>query len=191
MKVFFNQLKTLQHNNISSALNFSHKLVLEVGASMPGGSLKISDYYENGDLCFISDNKSDTSLQLKENEKFFSNEEFVDRLAQAIVNACKISVEKIKEAKINKKEEEKLTDLTLLVPGVVTGKNTFGMNNLKTPEGNSLQNINIFDIENRVKEKALKDKIQVIDNFSITTLQDTIGASIYLAGQLLKSSNQV
>src|SRR3989339_1719160 len=133
--------------NNFKAISFGHKLVIDIGASDPRGTIKILDQLENGDSFtkkgYINDSR----------KGFVSEKQFINRLTEIITGICKEA-----QTKINK---EKLTSIELFMPGPILNNCALLLANLRKRDGNSLTDVNLAEIINKLKEKSEKEDIRL------------------------------
>ncbi|MDD3012446.1 MAG: hypothetical protein PHC34_01940 [Candidatus Gastranaerophilales bacterium] len=155
-------------------ISFKHRLILDIGASDPRGSVKILAQTDDGkDLfeqrgSFLNDNING----------FSSSENFIDQLSKVITNASKRAVSVIKEKGLDK-EEKKLNSLALFLPGPIMDEEAIIIANLKTTDGKSLTNVDLSKLPNKLKEN--NKNIEVADNLKFIPTKDLGGTGIGIA----------
>lgn len=164
-----------KYDNIS----FTSKIAIDIGASNSRGTAKISAALENGDQVNLNKG-SDTSpvkktFLINRRGGFESEKEFTDAVASQVINTCK---------EINKVKKEPLTSAEIFVPGPVMFKHILLIANLRKKDGNSLNNINIKEIEKKIIEKAKQEKVDIDKKFKLKVVKDLTGTGVAIAEKL-------
>jgi|GEM_PF-5494788 len=165
---------TVQNNENKNNISFKHRLILDIGASDPRGSVKILAQTDDGQDLF----EQRGSFLNDTVDGFSSSDNFIDQLSKVIISASKRAVNTIKEKGLNN-EEKKLNGLALFLPGPIMDDEAIIIANLKTTDGKSLTNVDLSKLENKLKEN---DKsIEVADNLKFIPTKDLGGTGIGIA----------
>jgi len=178
------------NNTIGRTLNnsippsFKHKVAFDIGASQPDGSLKVRVFSEKGnELLYLSDSLN-AKFQLNKRDKYLDKDEFVDALTDAFIRTEEEVIKIINEnSKKFGKNEKIVTGFVALVPGLINNNTITQMTNIKTKEGESLQDIKGDDIKRLIRDKVGlrgKDDITFGKDFNVKLFQDLTGGAVYL-----------
>lgn len=178
-----NNIKNYNCNKYTYAPAFKHKIILDIGASNPRGSLKITAQTDDGkDIytksgVFVNDTASG----------FESSEDF----AQKVMNVVKDTYSKVqdicKEQNL-KPGEEKLSGVGIFVPGTVLGDKIAFIPNLKDKQGESLINVDFSEYKNELINSPAAETGMAIkpENFKFIVTKDLGGAGLGIAKILAK-----
>lgn len=154
-------------------LAFKHRLIVDVGASDPRGSIKILAQTDDGKDIFTR-----TGYVNDKTNGFTSEKSFIEKITQIVLDSSKEAAEKAKQMGIGK-EEEKLTGLTLFLPGPIIEDEAIIMANLRKKDGNSLTNVDLSQIEANLKNNTAGVKID--NDFKFIPTKDLGGTGIGIA----------
>ena len=174
---------------IDSNTTFQHKILMDIGASNPKGTLKIAVIKDSGELIFKENSYLNNTVR-----GFDDEDDFVKKLYDVAKNTHKEILEKDKKGEIHlSKDDKKLSGVAIFVPGTtyaVKGKSNIiaFMPNLKTKKGKPLLNIDFSDYKKDFSEKRLKnDGINIDkDKFKFVVTKDLGGAGVALAQIMAK-----
>lgn len=163
--------------------SFKHKIILDIGASNPRGSLKISAKTDDGkDIftksgVFVNDTPSG----------FESSEDFVKKVSAVIYDTYN-SVQEVCKTQYLGKGEEKLSGVGIFVPGTVVGDKIAFIPNLKDKEGNSLENVDFEKYHDYLVNKFSFETGMDVNsrNFNFVVTKDLGGAGLGIAKILAK-----
>lgn len=163
--------------------SFKHKIILDVGASNPRGSLKISAKTDDGKDIFTKSGVyvNDTS------SGFESSEDFVNKIS-AVIKDTYDKVQEISKTEHFAPGEEKLSGVGIFVPGTVRGDKVAFMPNLKDKKGNSLENVDFSDYKKFLTDKFSFETGMDVNNkdFKFIVTKDLGGAGLGIAKILAK-----
>lgn len=138
------------YRNNSSVPAFKHKIILDIGASNPRGSLKILALTDDGEKLY-----DERDIYVKKNpDGFRSSEDFATRVINIIKNAHKKAIEVCTERGLPE-EEKKLSDVVVFVPGTTIGDRIAFLPNLTDKNKISLLNVDFSSFkEDLISEKT-------------------------------------
>ena len=184
LKVKKMKILPVSHNTKqnSAVPSFKHKIVLDIGASNPRGSLKISAKTDDGkDIytksgVFVNDTPSG----------FNSSEDFVEKVS-LIIKDTYDKVQKICKEKNLPEGEEKLSGIGVFVPGTVVGDKIAFIPNLKDKKDVSLTDVDFSEYKNDLINTPEKTGIDLSeDGFKFVVTKDLGGAGLGIAKILSK-----
>lgn len=182
---------TFNYKNNTKAPAFKHKIILDIGASSPRGSLKVLVTDDEGNDIF----KKTGSYVNNTPNGFESPQDFTEKVIEIIKNthqeAQSVILQGIESGKY-KAGEEKLTDIGIFVPGTTMGDSIAFMPNLKDKEEKSLKNVDFSNFKKSLLTKAATETgIEINkDNFGFVVTKDLGGAGIGIA-QILAQRNEL
>ncbi len=189
-------------NNIGASTPFGHKILIDIGASNPKGTMKcrvISDdgrtlYKTNG---FLNDTTEGFEKRPDKNGKLDDGQQaFISKIDDVILAAHQHVTDPKKRDKnfpgfsqVPKfeKTDHQLSGVTVFVPGTTytnmkDDKVAF-IPNLKDTEGNSITNIDFHEYEEEIKNGGVRSEGLDInkDKFEMVVTKDLGGAGLALA----------
>ncbi len=178
------KISAINNNCKNNTLNpsFKHKIVLDIGASNPRGSLKVSAKTDDGQDIYTKSGLyvNDTS------SGFTSPEDFVNKLS-AIIKDTYDKVQVICSGEDFKKGEEKLSGVGIFVPGTVLGDKIAFIPNLKDKQGDSLKNVDFTQYKEDLTSSPDKTGMEINnDKFKFVVTKDLGGAGLGIAKILAK-----
>ncbi len=167
--------------------SFKHRIILDIGASNPKGSLKITAQTDDGKDIYTRSGEfvNDTP------DGFESSEDFATKVMQVV----KSTHNYVKDLCANgtfKPGEEKLSGIGIFVPGTVLGDKIAFIPNLKDKNGESLKNVDFSEIKKDIITKKTEETgIEANpDNFRFVVTKDLGGAGLGIA-KILAKRNQL
>lgn len=163
-------------------VGFTHKIILDVGASNPKGSLKVKIQKDNGEDIYER-----TGMYLNStSEGFESSEDFIKKIEEVVKTFHSIAREIIAEDKTASRGEKELTGVGIFVPGTTIGDKIAFMPNLKDKAGNSLKDIDFSTYEKELKTQSTKQSGLEVNKskFDLVVTKDLGGAGLALAKTL-------
>ena len=162
--------------------SFKHRIVLDIGASNPRGSLKISAQTDDGkDIytksgVFVNDTASG----------FESSEDFVTKVT-AVIKDTYDKVQKMVTEKGLPESEKKLSGVGVFVPGTVLGDKIAFIPNLKDKNDKSLLDADFSEFKNKLINSPEETGIELNDDkFKFVVTKDLGGAGLGIAKILAK-----
>jgi len=165
-------------------VSFGHKMIIDIGASDPRGTVKLLSTTDNDSVLFNNNG-------FLSNKNFESEKDFIDTVSKYIVNACKQAEAKVEELKkagnpnVSDKDQE-LSNLAILVPGPVVNNKIALIANIKTSNGQSMQDVETMKIFNALINQAQKEHINISRDINYVVAKDLLGTGISLASILAK-----
>lgn len=199
-------------NNFSANSNkkntaFKNKLIFDIGASDPRGSLKILVQDNDGkDLFEYKGFLNSSTKGFKNNDDFIkkvANAVDVDHLIKSDIKSLKLKLQnenlsKSEAEKINaktnelkekrnilknqSKEDKKITGFALLLPGTIKGHVALFMANLRKTDKASLTDVKLDDIISEVKKN---ENVEFAENFKFVPCKDLAGTGIGITRKIV------
>ncbi len=175
------------NNNLTNSVAFKHKIIIDIGASNPRGTLKIKAQSDDGRDIFkkngyVNDN----------NNGFEDKNDFINKLHTQIKQVHE-QIKNDKSVPLTKDDRENLSGIVMFVPGVTgnDGENSIieFMPNLRDKNGNSLQNIKMKEYNEFLKTKKSGVSVNK-DNFKLVATKDLGGAGLAIMKRL-KNKNML
>ena len=181
-------------NGINTNINntFGHKIIIDIGASNPKGTMKVLAQTDDGQDIYKKSGYVNTTV-----DGFTDNDAFIKRIAHHVKQAHKKVRDLDNKGIINlSANDRKLSGVAIFVPGttMVKGKkDTIAfMPNLKDKNGNSLVDIDFSEYEKRLKTLP-KEETGVHVNkskFEFMATKDLGGAGLSIA-KILSSRGEL
>ncbi|OGI17405.1 MAG: hypothetical protein A2287_01245 [Candidatus Melainabacteria bacterium RIFOXYA12_FULL_32_12] len=194
MNIYNYRFPSLQKTN-NLNISFGHKIAMDFGASDPRGTAKITSQLENNDVLNL--NKDEKLYIINQKNGFESANHLISGVTELAINTAKEALENIKRANNNTKlapNEEELTSVDMFFPGPVIGEEDPDTHiitnkialiaNYRDKDGESLENININDIEKALREKAEIAGIPLSQNFKLRVFKDLAGTGMAISEKL-------
>ena len=174
---------------VDNSTSFQHKILIDIGASNPKGTLKVAAISDSGELLLKENSYLNNTVRGFDNEA-----DFVNKLYNVVKNTHRRILWKEENREISlSKQDKKLSGVVIFVPGTtyaIGGKSSVVafMPNLKTKEGKPLLNINFDDYKKPLAKEAMKTSWLNIDkdNFKFVVTKDLGGAGVALAQIMAK-----
>jgi len=184
-------------NNINPRASFGHKIIIDIGASNPKGTMKALVKSESGEVIYKTDGTLNTTSRGFSCYDTYTRtydegqSDFISKLHDVIKNVHDEVVEKEKNGEIQfeSTRDSKLTGVAVFVPGT-----TFTMckddriafiPNLKNAYGDTLENIDFKAYEKAIK--AGDDRtvsFNVSDDFELEVTKDLGGTGLGIAKKM-------
>ncbi len=181
-------------NEVQNSPAFQHKIFLDIGASNPKGTLKITAVTDYGKQIL---KESGPNSYVNNTVKGFENaKDFVDKVAKIIKRTYNRVLLKNKSGECPLSvEDQLLSGVAVFVPGTTyaaKGKhNTIAfMPNLRTKEGVALTNVDFTEYENQLR-KLSKEETGIAINpktFDLVVTKDLGGTGAALAQMMAKKN---
>lgn len=156
-------------------VSFRQKIILDIGASDPRGSLKVLAQTDDG-----RDLYKKTGMYLNSTQDGFkSNQDFIDRIKQVVEETQKTVQQICKDQNLPEKEQ-KLSGLAVFVPGTTMGDRIAFMPNLRDKQNNSLKGVDFTDYKNELISGNVGFDVNK-DEFKFVVTKDLGGAGIGIA----------
>lgn len=183
----------MQVSKIQSGLTFQHKILIDIGASNPKGTLKISAITDSGKQILRERKNSYLNDTV---DGFVDSKDFIEKIAHVIKRTYNRVLLKDQSGVFPLSAEDKLlSGVTVFVPGTTNTMN--GRNNgiafipnLRDKNNSSLTNISFAEYEKSLielpaEETGIKVNKEV---FSMVVTKDLGGAGVALAKMLAKKN---
>ena len=166
--------------------SFKHKIILDIGASKPRGTLKITATTDDGKTVIYS--KSDEYVN-DTSSGFESSEDFAEKVMKVIKDTHAKVKNLCKEQNLPA-GEEKLSGVGVFVPGTTREDEIAFIPNLKDKEKISLKNIDFAKYKNNLLTKTEAETGFDVnkDNFKFVVTKDLGGAGLGIAKILAKQN---
>ena len=188
---------TMRINGINSNYNnsFGHKIIIDIGASNPKGTMKISALTDDGKEIYKRSGYVNTSIK-----GFKDGDAFIKRIEHHVRHThdrlLKLNDKGLLEHPLVG-DDRKLSGVAIFVPGttMVKGKKDMisFMPNLRDKQGESLVNISFEDYERQMKT-ASKEELRGVDvnkeKFEFMATKDLGGAGLAIA-KILGQRNEL
>lgn len=156
-------------------VSFRQKIILDIGASDPRGSLKILAQTDDG-----RDIYKKTGMYLNSTQDGFkSNQDFIDRIKQVVEDTQRTVQQICKDQNLPEKEQN-LSGLAVFVPGTTMGDKIAFMPNLRDKQNNSLKGVDFTDYKNELISGNVGFDVNK-DEFKFVVTKDLGGAGIGIA----------
>ena len=183
----------MQVSKIQSGLTFQHKILIDIGASNPKGTLKISAITDSGKQILRERKNSYLNDTV---DGFVDSKDFIEKIAHVIKRTYNRVLLKDQSGVFPLSAEDKLlSGVTVFVPGTTNTMN--GRNNgiafipnLRDKNNSSLTNISFAEYEKSLielpaEETGIKVNKEV---FNMIVTKDLGGAGVALAKMLAKKN---
>ena len=184
-------------NGINSNYNntFGHKIIIDIGASNPKGTMKISALTDDGKEIYKKSGYVNTNIK-----GFKDGDAFIKRIEHHVRHTHE-KISKMNEQGLLEHplvgDDKKLSGVAIFVPGttMVKGKKDVisFMPNLRDKQGNSLTEIDFSDYEKQMKT-ASKEELRGVDvnkeKFEFMATKDLGGAGLAIA-KILGQRNEL
>ena len=167
-------------------VNFQHRILIDIGASNPKGTLKIKALTNSGKE-ILKENSPNSYLN-NTVKGFNGGKDFVEKLYNIVRRTHERVLLKHKSGEFPLSPKDLLlAGVAIFVPGTtyaLDGKSNIisFMPNLKDKQGNSLTNIDFADYKDFVAQKQQEDNIKFDkDNFKFVVTKDLGGSGVALA----------
>ena len=180
--------------NVSSGVNFQHKILLDIGASNPKGTLKITAINNNGKS--ILKEYSSNSFVNDTIKGFKDKQDFIDKITKIIKRTYDRVLLKDKSGEFPLSEKDKLlAGVAIFVPGTTTYSGNANtkiafMPNLRDENNKSLKGVDFYDYAKSLKEQPANITGIEVDkeNFNLVVTKDLGGTGVALAQMLAKNN---
>lgn len=179
-------------SGVNDDLSFRHKILIDIGASNPKGTLKIAAITDMGKQIL---KENGPNSYLNDTIKGFNGSYgFIEKVAKVIKRTYERVLLKHKSGECPLSLTDKLlSGVAIFVPGTTLALNgkqsTIAfMPNLKDREGNSLTNIDFAGYEKALREHSAEEtgiKINP-ENFDVVVTKDLGGTGVALASMMAK-----
>lgn len=179
--------------NVKNDVSFQHKILIDIGASNPKGTLKIAAVTDLGKQIL----KEQGGLYLNNTVKgFIDGNDFIKKLAIVIKRTYERVLLKDKSGECPLSPQDKLlSGITVFVPGTtiaLNGRNNgiAFMPNLRDKTNLALTNISFADYEKQLKTLPPEETGINVDseNFNMIVTKDLGGAGVALAKMMMKKN---
>ena len=174
--------------------NFKHKILIDIGASNPKGTLKISAITDAGKQIL---KENTPNMYLNNTVKgFIDGNDFIAKLAKVIKRTYERVLLKDKSGEFPLSAKDKLlSGIAVFVPGTTIAMNGRNngiafMPNLRNKKDQSLTNISFADYEKQLLESP-KEQTGIAINpthFNMVVTKDLGGAGVALAQMMVKKN---
>lgn len=187
-------------NNITPRQNFTHKIIVDIGASNPKGTCKVSVQSEDGRILYKTNgylnntSKGFKTYDPRTGETDGGQTDFISKLDDVIFNAHKKVLELAQEGKIffakdkagSCARDKKLTGVGVFVPGTTftncRDDRIAFIPNLKNTDGESLVDIDFKEYEKEIKTGGRRaEGLNTSENFELVVTKDLGGAGLAIA----------
>lgn len=177
-------------SEVSSGVNFKHKILIDIGASNPKGTLKVAAVTDAGKR-ILKENSPNSYLN-NTVKGFESAKDFMEKIAKVVKRTYNRVLLKDKSGEFVLSDKDKmLSGVAIFVPGttyLTNGKpDTIAfMPNLKDKDGNSLTNINFTQYGEEIEKlPAEVTGVKINPNrFDFVVTKDLGGTGVALAKML-------
>ncbi len=179
--------------NIKNDVSFQHKILIDIGASNPKGTLKIAAVTDSGKQIL----KEKGNLYLNNTVKgFLDNNDFIQKLAKVIKRTYNRVLLKDKSGEFPLSSKDKLlSGIAVFVPGTTIAMNGCNngiafMPNLRNQNDLALTNISFAGYEMQLKTSPAEETGIAInpDDFKMIVTKDLGGAGVALAQMMVKKN---
>ncbi len=179
-------------SEIGRDVSFGHKILMDIGASNPKGTLKITALSDAGKVIL---RENTPNSYLNDTVKGFDGaKDFVNKLYKVVRRTYDRVLLKSKSGEFPLTEKDALlSGVAIFVPGTTyaLGENKHEiafMPNLKDRDGNSLTNINFSEYKKELSKQERKDGPMKInkDDFKFVVTKDLGGSGVALARLMAK-----
>lgn len=179
-------------NNVQGCTSFGHRIMLDIGASNPKGTLKITVQNDEGkDLFRKSGYVNDTI------DGFDGPEGFIEKIENIIKSVHQETIDRSKAGEFTLEGKDKqLSGVAVFVPGTTYTKGKIDtiafMPNLRDKQHESLTNVNFEDYEKKLKlcSKEISGVDVNHDDFELIVTKDLGGCGLAIS-KLLAEKNQL
>ncbi len=151
--------------NRKNNVNFGHKITLDIGASDPRGSCKVSCESDNSEELFHEKKFVNDKIT-----GFKDSDDFLGKVSKIVNQANDKAVAEFKK---QGKAPEKLSALALFVPGEVRNNVAIRLANIRDKSNEGLEGINFESLRSSLNN--------ISSNLKIKSLKDLAGAGLSLA----------
>lgn len=184
------RISTMDCNNRFNP-NFQHKILIDIGASNPKGTLKISAISDMGNI-ILRENSPNSYLN-NTVKGFNGSKDFVNKLYKVIQRTYNRVLLKNESGEFPLSAKDMLlSGVAIFVPGTTftSGDNSSiisFMPNLKDKKGNSLTNIDFADYKEDLIQRNNNKNIKINqDDFKFVVTKDLGGSGVALARLMAK-----
>ena len=178
-------------NNIKNDIAFGHKILIDIGASNPKGTLKISAVTESGKQILKESGYLNDTVK-----GFVDSNDFINKIGKVIKRTCDRVLLKDKSGVFPLTPEEKfLSGVAIFVPGTtmaMKGRNNgiAFMPNLRDRNDKSLTDVSFADYESMLINSSKEETgIDVnTEDFNIVVTKDLGSAGVALAKLMMKKN---